>query len=385
MTLPIDRLHKKPRKFPVCIYLCILVSTALLLSAAVYYRFLAINLENPGTNLRKDVAVVKSDPVEVLPIKSKQRYAYVTLIHGLDSSLKYRGFLYNAIIMVTALRKAGSTADFIALVGFAANFTKDQFEDDLNLLKSSGIIIHYLPRLIEENSAVGFAEMALLKITPFSFVQYDKIQFFDGDIMPKKNMDCYFQLDRNYFCTGTASPLNSGWYLAKPNLEVFDELKEYAINRFKRSWDKQNGWGITIPDGMKFSTGKPVKQWDFNGANLDQGLFTHYFVLGKGDIGLIDNHEVRLYDAPDDITGNRPKERVVLQKDALSCCNGKSPKSVFAHFTGSSKPWLQDSTKSKNPNLKLWGAMLDELHLPYNSTNIYDQGFKPPLGYWAKN
>jgi hypothetical protein len=46
-----------------------------------------------------------------------------------------------------------------------------------------------------------------------NFTQYEKIQFFDGDVMPLQNMDCFFDLSMNAFTVGTVSPLNSGWYL----------------------------------------------------------------------------------------------------------------------------------------------------------------------------
>ena len=44
--------------------------------------------------------------------------AYITLIHGIDNTFKYRGFLYNALIMRKALLGLGSTADFIVMLGF---------------------------------------------------------------------------------------------------------------------------------------------------------------------------------------------------------------------------------------------------------------------------
>lgn len=374
--------RKKRIGLPVWGYMCILFSTALLLSSVVYLRYasFASRLENevppPKENLRKNF------PAPVVQ-SARSPYAYITLIHGIDDSFKYRGFLYNTIIMATSLREQGSTADVIAMIGFAANFTRDQFAADLSLLEKEGVILYFLPRLLEETIPVGFAEMALLKITPFSFVQYKKIQFFDGDIMPKKNMDCYFDLDRNFFGTGAASPLNSGWYLAIPNMEHYNDLKSLAEMRFTKSWDKKMGWGTEIPQGLTYRGGKKqVEKWEFNGANLDQGLFTHYFVLNKGMVGLVDAKYTKLYDIRDG--RQMPVESHVNYKSTLQCCKGTPPPSMFAHFTGSNKPWLRDAATSKSKDLKQWARMLDSLHLPYNSSNIHDQGFRPPLGFWSK-
>jgi hypothetical protein len=351
------------------------------MSAVVYLQYLnfanRLEVESAGEPV---VQQLRTQPPRR---ESSSKYAYVTLIHGIDDSYKFRGFLYNTIIMATSLRLHGSTADVIAMIGFAANFSRDQFSEDMALLEKEGIILHFLPRLLDEKTPVDFAEMALLKITPFSLVQYDKIQFFDGDIMPKKNMDCYFQLDRNFFGTGVASPLNSGWFLAIPNAEHYNDLMQLALGRFAKSWDKKMGWGTPIPDGMTYRGGnKKVEKWEFNGANLDQGLFTHYFVLNKGNAGLVDTKYSKLYDVK--VGKQRPVESKSEFKDSLQCCGGKPSTSMFAHFTGKSKPWLQDASKSKNKDLKMWGKLLDSLNLPFNSSNIHDQGFQPPLGFWSK-
>jgi alpha-N-acetylglucosamine transferase len=125
--------------------------------------------------------------------------------------------------MKRALNDQGSTADFIAMVAFKDTNT-DAYERDMDLLRSHGIIVLYLKRLLDSSTPLLFAEMALLKVTPWSFVEYERIQFLDGDVMPTKNMDCYFQLGHNSFTIGAVSPLNSGWFLVKPNVEDYNYL-----------------------------------------------------------------------------------------------------------------------------------------------------------------
>jgi hypothetical protein len=103
--------------------------------------------------------------------------------------------------------------------------------------------------------------MALLKITPWSFTQYEKIQFFDGDIMPLKNMDCFFQLRLNSFNTGNASPVNSGWYLAIPSIKDYEYMRDKAISRLLTPWDEGLGWNESVPvppNELRFRTGKKV-------------------------------------------------------------------------------------------------------------------------------
>ena len=164
-------------------------------------------------NSKIEADLSNADSTNALPNPlSTSNYAYVTLISGIDKSFRYRGFLYNAILMRKSLRDLGSSADFIALIGYSEK-NNSLFMEDMNLLKSHGIILHELPRLLDEHFPLSFAEMALLKITPWSFTHYERVQFFDGDVLPTKNMDCFFSLDYNSFTIGAVSPLNSGKFV----------------------------------------------------------------------------------------------------------------------------------------------------------------------------
>jgi len=334
--------------------------------------------EVPVVPLHKDNTAVSSS-LEA----TNARYAYVTLIHGIDETFRYRGYLYNVMIMKTALHSYGSEADLIVLIGFSKGGYQHIYQEDLDRLTSIGIKIVYLPRLleVEEKEKVNFAEMALLKVTPFSFTQYEKIQFFDGDIMPTKNMDCYFELEQNTFNTGNASPLNSGWFLAIPNMNDFHALRAKAVKRLNEKWSTTNGWGEEIPSWIQFrNNGKHPPSWNFNGASLDQGLLTHYFVINNGRVMLLDQRQAKKYNG----LGTTPIVYDSLN-EPLRCCKGKLPVSSFAHFTGKSKPWLNDIRESKRKDVKLWGHFLDSLDLPVNSSNIHDMALKPPLGYFAPN
>lgn len=309
------------------------------------------------------------------------RYAYVTLLHGIDKTLKYKGFLLNTLVMKAALTKLGSKHDLIALVGYTdLNLNTSEFQNDINLLLSSNIIVHYLPRMTKNKGKITFAEMALLKITPWSFTDYDKLQFFDGDILPTKNLDCFFQLKENTFNTGSASPLNSGWYLAIPDLKMYNDLWTLSLQRLSQRWNETTGWGSPIPKNGLFyrNSLKAVDSWNFNGASLDQGLLTYYLVMHHGNVTLLDVNRGRKFK-----TFFRPDE--VSLNAVLSCCGGLKPVDHFSHFTGRNKPWLQDLATTRDKNLVLWGHLLDSLKLPINSQNIFKMGFKSPLGYFHPN
>jgi hypothetical protein len=319
------------------------------------------------------------------------KYAYVTLISGIDSSFKYRGFLYNTLIMKKSLSDAGSLADFIALIGFSEADTRP-FEEDMNLLRSKGIITYILPRLVHDSHKLSFAEMALLKITPWSFTQYRKIQFFDGDVMPTRNMDCFFLLGTNTFTIGAVSPLNSGWYLAIPDSKAYEYMLAKATWRLERDWDKETGWSSKdphLPAGLTVRGGAPcAKQWDFNGADMDQGLLTHYYVLNHGNVILVDTNLRTATKYPKGLLHGAGK--LVPVGKALDCCNGGVPTAFFSHFTGRQKPWMVENIGSlepvkKNADLIRWCNMLDSLDLPVNSKTIGQLGLGSPLGFWNAN
>jgi hypothetical protein len=315
--------------------------------------------------------------VKSLSSSSSSPYAYITLLHGIDESFKYRGYLYNIMIMKTALQSLGSTADFLVMIGYTYDKNTEIFQSDLDRLTSIGIKLIILPRYLSTDK-VNFAEMALLKITPWSLTQYQKIQFFDGDIMPIMNMDCYFQLQQNTFNVGNASPLNSGWFLAIPNLEDFEALKAKALKRLNEPWDRTQGWGEPVPSWLGNSKGKAFPDWNFNGASLDQGLLTHYFVINQGRVVLINHKIMTRYDGI-----SKPP---VTVSNLLSSCQSRIPTSAFAHFTGKSKPWLSPITARSRGDVKIWGKYLDQLRIDgVNSSNIHEQGLKPPLGYFHPN
>lgn len=339
--------------------------------------------------VRQEMVDVRNKP---LPNPTqKSRYAYVTLLSGLSKSFGYRGFLYNALIMHRSLERLGSTADFIVLIGYSDSDTTP-YISDMNMLKSHGIIIHELSRLSGSECPLIFAEMALLKITPYSFTQYDKVQFFDGDVMPTRNMDCFFDLPYNAFTLGAVSPLNSGWYMAIPNKDAYEHMKEKAIWRLFRDWDKEIGWAEPLPQSLTVRggrpVGRPVGKWDFNGADMDQGLFTHYFVINHGNVILIDTdlHAIKLYKK-----GINVDEKVedLSSSTALQTCEARMPTTFFAHFTGQSKPWMKKSAnlppERRSRDLQKWFEMLDEMKLEINSTSIASLRLGAPLGFWNVN
>lgn len=358
-------------------------------------------IATPPTLPAADVAVIPNPP-------QQSPYAYVTLISGIDSGLRYRGFLYNTILMSQSLRNSGSKADFIVMLGISdkTQKTHPSYLSDVSLLHTHGVRTYELPRLLDDQITLGFAEMALLKVTPFNFTSYSKFQFFDGDILPTANLDCFFSLTQPTFTAGTVSPVNSGWFLGIPSQAAFSFFVDRAVWRLARDWDAHQGWGIPIHD-LTYRGGKLVKQWDFNGADMDQGLFTHFFFLlaggsggggvgqtaksgslgsGQGARGMVIDTD--LHSAQ--ISYHGPPLTTIPLSDALACCDGRLPTDMFIHFTGRSKPWMKPLDKTQKPqrvpkNTLRWLKLLDSLKMEVNSSNIYEMNFGSSLGFFNAN
>jgi len=172
---------------------------------------------------------------------------------------------------------------------------------------------------------------------------------------------------------------------------------------------------------------KGVMKWDFNSADMDQGLMCHYFILTHGNGVLIDTETgiSKLFHQGYLSTKDSIPEIEKASK-TLTCCQGKFPTTYFYHFTGRSKPWMNlpsvdditqylipyNNNNNNNNNLRvnnnlnpvlyklqlnakgqvskpirkevlLWLINLDELQLPgINSTTIGTLGLSSPLGFF---
>lgn len=123
---------------------------------------------------------------------------------------------------------------------------------------------------------------------------------------------------------------------------------------------------------------------DFNGADMDQGLLFHYFVLNHGNALLIDT-DTKLARFFENGLLHENSEKLSTKK-ALSVCQGVLPTQLFAHFTGRSKPWMVEEKNfiaaRKGGSLSVWKEHLDSLNLPVNSSNILSLGLGSPLGFY---
>jgi hypothetical protein len=93
--------------------------------------------------------------------------------------------------------------------------------------------------------------------------------------------------------------------------------------------------------------GRNGTQWDWYGANADQGLIYYWMKYVKKSVSLIVKHEVEQWEANGEGALERADDLHPNILDQHGCTNdlgprrngGPSPYSDFVHLTGRAKPW----------------------------------------------
>jgi len=135
---------------------------------------------------------------------------------------------------------------------------------------------------------------------------------------------------------------------------------------------------------------KACERWLFNGADMDQGLLLHYFIINHGNALLVDT-ETKLVKSFDvgllkGLERGDKGAKVLTARKAFVGCSGIVPTDAFAHFTGRSKPWMLEQEAFTNArtggSLFVWKTHLDSLHLQVNSSNVIELKLGSPLGFF---
>lgn len=311
------------------------------------------------------------------------KYAYVVLIHSMDNTYQYRGYLLSCLVIKHELQHTySSTADFVALISMkqAHYYNNYIIQHDLSLLSNAGYKLHNLDRIRINNSTnsnnsdtVSNLESFLMKIYVWNMVEYDRIQFLDCDVLPLMNMDCLFLLDINTFISDRASLINAGYFVAIPNKTDYNNLLTLARWRLSNPWNCSKGYGKPIFNFVRFKTrSKTINHWKFHGAELEQGLLVHYFLQMKQ----IATRYIE-YSIVENYNGNCSIITTVDPTNTITVCNRKIlPTKAFFHFTGDNKPWIIISKMKRRlyPEVRKmlirWVSVVSETNIGINSSNL---------------
>ena len=114
---------------------------------------------------------------------SASRFAYMVMIGPLGKG--HEPWLLAAIALFSALRRLGSTADFVLLCAVRDRSSPRLSPAELKRLLEHGI----RARIVHAPLGIGSFHMGSHKLWAWQHTEYDRIQLLDADLMPLANMD----------------------------------------------------------------------------------------------------------------------------------------------------------------------------------------------------
>jgi len=404
-----------------------------------------IRRSTTNTNVATDKSNIREESSRSQP--AQPRFAYCFVIAGCDpNNPSYRNYLYNVMIAAKQLRQLGSKADVVVLVqmDFFLQIGKNDLQtkrqefhqtgngringtlpkelmfrlppQDQQMLQKMNIIVKYIPPHPQQS----FHRTMLDKFRVWSLVEYDRVLFLDGDILPIQNMDYIMQASMKHseseypqlpqlkeaiVVKGGVAPYNGGFFVIKPNMTEYKQIDHIIKTREKEArnmprpfFNYSKGWGHQM-GGIINGTSMVDKwvgyrqqgtNWKFNGAYTDQGLLYYWLRYVKRSLsliidraGVVQNWDYRTIpdahyddDAPMILQESLKTPFSNLTVTSLpaneygSCRPGKHPPaSGYVHLTSKKKPWLKGPPKElitfENKNLScrhFWFYELQQLN-----------------------
>ena len=283
---------------------------------------------------------------------TKPCFAYVFFMGACDAQHPwYRGILYNILVASYTLRSGGGGGQFDIIVlvqmSYESKETKLPQQDEL-LLQQFNIQIKYMNK---PSHAINFYELIIQKLYVFTFTEYQRVIFLDGDIFPYCNIQYLVDLstkrkannndeDHHDFSSSLLQtnvlhamyddPVNAGIFVIQPEAGVWEELYELFLQSQKRRQNNANSenrigpWGSHADQLLKKS---PYRLWNYyysevddtNAANnnmggndallskddgtkynyycseSDQGLLYYYLKFIKQDVSVIVGNTIEHY------------------------------------------------------------------------------------------
>jgi len=254
-------------------------------------------------------------------------------------------------------------------------------------LQSAGVNLQYL-NLKNGVNINNFGLASLLKFKILQMLEYDRVMFLDSDVIPLCHMEAMFlesfrpngMLQDNVVIAGPSAPATASLFLLKPQQGEFESIVR-VVHRYRDThngsliMDRDYGWGHKM--SAKQDRWEPWKksgtndyqhhqQWNFYGANADQGLLLYWVRYMKMNYSQILTDRVQTWaevtNHPNFNNNNNsqaiPVEgRLLAQIQQVhsnqlpSCTNGaasfrqdkmlqNAPYSDHIHFMANTKPWF---------------------------------------------
>ena len=267
----------------------------------------------------------------------KPKWAYVFLLADCDPTQAqptYRGMLYNILAATYALKycsaydtmgerdRTPSRADIVVLVQMTVSTNaKGLAPAEEALMEQMGIQVRYLPRPDHEPS---FYELVMAKFHVLTMIEYYKIIFLDGDVLPLCNLDYLFELSSiedkhapnalgdTVLHAMYDDPVNAGLFLVTPGggSVVSKDWNETMLH-----WNALLATPLSQRPRVDYRLWKGESQsgWDFYCGDSDQGFLLYWSLfLQSQSVSIVVGQTLENYDEAPRTSAN-PITRVQRQ------------------------------------------------------------------------
>ena len=243
-----------------------------------------ITVQFPAVNPKEERELAASNRrnpnvLEVMPVTDKPltQRAYVSLL-AFPSDPKRRDYFISFLVAADTIRSTGTEHDIVAMVYGGID------KEDIDLLVMEGIkYVHIAPIGVpldpnpeafdQTNAGIYRSKSRVLGLT-----MYEKILYFDADVVFHENCDDLFNTDLAFpGGDGGNSPFNAGFFIFTPSLQAMIDINDIASTG---EFDTTKGWLSygPIPSWQNPGSGETT-DWSFYGASVEQGLFYYYLFL----------------------------------------------------------------------------------------------------------
>jgi hypothetical protein len=298
----------------------------------------------------------------------RRKWAYAFLVAGCHSqNLVYRGFIYNAVVAASKLRKGGSQADIVVMVQMSS-LTDEKIlpPQDRHLLDAMDIKVHYLPKFLSQDSETFYA-VVMEKFRVLELLEYSRVLFLDSDIMPWCSLDYMFELSEpanananfnkkgrlheNVVLSWKREAATAGFFILRPGAGEFEQIQQVIAEKERKAlemefphWDEVKGWGHPMEPGdpWRDGNGKTGVLWNWHAAFADQGLLYYWTKYIKKSVSIVVKNQVDNWGVNEN--GTLVLENTLIHEITNQSCHhhGRAlvPYVDFKHFTGKSSAQL---------------------------------------------
>lgn len=333
----------------------------------------AVSSQRPAAD--DNVSIRQTWTLEQAPLEHQQgrqsdragKFAYLYAIGGCTET-SCLAYVLNVVVAAHLFQRYNSTADIILLVRISSFVNSTTLAPKLErYLEKAGVTFQYLPKVEIDN----FATSTIEKFRVLELLEYDRVIFLDGDIVPRCNLDFFFEesylpggmLSGTVGQAGNVAPITASFFIVTPKKGEFARLTEWAkliIRQSNGEFDREYGWGHRFTTDSWRSEWPLWKRdhyrWVFKGSEIDQGLILMYFKYMVMDYSQIvagtletwrDVTGQESYWQAKNITVHHIKEtnkyiaRVNHTRGKLIGCRGTvyGMGTEYFHYAGGSKPW----------------------------------------------